>query len=67
MRYSASKEITKLVIFESLESEPVNDFASLKKLTDINTLLTIPYHAHKLKTFLAYFMLHKTDYLSRYH
>ncbi len=60
MRYSASKEVTKLVIFESLESEPVNGFASLKKLTDIKPLLTTPYHAHKLTALLAYFMLNKT-------
>jgi hypothetical protein len=60
MRYSASKKITKLVIFESLESEPVNGFASVKKLTDIKPLLITPYHAHKLTALLAYFMLNKT-------
>ncbi len=60
MRYSASKEITKLVIFESLESEPVNDFASLKKLTDIKPLLTTPYYALRLTALLAYFMLNNT-------
>jgi hypothetical protein len=60
MRYSASKKITKLVIFESLEPEPVNGFASLKRLADITPLLTTPYHAHRLTALLAYFMLNNT-------
>jgi hypothetical protein len=46
MRYSASKKVTKLVMIESIESEPVNGFASSIKTdrhkTFINNTLSRP-------------------------